>query len=273
MSGDPDRLQQVVWNLLSNAVKFTPRDGRVFVQLERGDAHVEIVVSDTGAGIPAAFLPHIFERFRQAEGGTTRQHGGLGLGLAIARHIVEMHGGTIQAASDGEGKGATFRVRLPLVVAVAAPADKERIAPRAGRHEFMGVQSPHLAGVSVLAVDDDEDALVLVRDILQSAGATVTIVDSAQAALKHLEIERPSVLVADLGMPVIDGFDFIARVRALSDEAVRSVPAAALTAYARSEDSARSLKSGFDLHLAKPIDPSRLIEAVAALARQKTLSA
>jgi len=273
VSGDPDRLQQVVWNLLSNAVKFTPRGGRVDMQLARGDAQVEIVVSDTGAGIPASFLPHIFERFRQAEGGTTRQHGGLGLGLAIARHIVEMHGGTIQAASDGEGRGATFRVRLPLVWALPAAGDRERVVPRAGRHEALGLRSAHLAGVSVLAVDDDEDALTMVRDILQSAGAKVTIVDSAQAALERLEVDRPSVLVADLGMPVIDGFDFIARVRSLSNEAVRTVPAAALTAYARSEDSTRSLKSGFDLHLAKPIDPAALVEAVAALARQRHPSA
>jgi PAS domain S-box-containing protein len=269
VSGDPDRLQQVLWNLLSNAVKFTPRGGRVQVRLERINSCVEIVVSDTGIGIPSAFLPHLFERFRQAEGGPTRRHGGLGLGLAISRHIVEMHGGTINAASEGEGKGATLRVRLPLMIVHAETFPTgERVHPRAERPGTTG-PLPHLGGVHVLAVDDDEDSLRLLREILETAGARVTTVGSAAAALQTLESARPDILVADLGMPAMDGFDLIERVRHSIDPALRDIPAAALTAYARSEDRARSLRSGFEMHLAKPIDPTELAAAVFALARRR----
>jgi len=268
VSGDPDRLQQVVWNLLSNAVKFTPRGGRVQVALQPVNSHVEIVVSDTGIGIPRDFLPFIFERFRQADSTTTRRHGGLGLGLAIARHIVELHGGTIQATSEGEGKGATFRVRLPLMIARAERAGVDRVHPRHERRGDPARVMPTLNGVHVLAVDDDEDALALLRDILQTAGARVTTVASAAAALERLEADRPNVLVADLGLPVMDGFDLINRVRASRDPRLRHIPATALTAYARSEDRARALRSGFEMHLAKPIDPAELVAAVAALARR-----
>jgi PAS domain S-box-containing protein len=269
VSGDPDRLQQMIWNLLSNAVKFTPKGGRIQVRLERVHSHVEVVVSDTGSGITEDFLPYIFERFRQAEGGTTRRHGGLGLGLAIARHIVEMHGGTIHAASDGEGSGSTFRVKLPLLIVHAEQhPEPQRVHPRTVR---AGEAIPILAlqGVSVLVVDDDVDALSMLREILESAGAAVQTVGSAPEALEKLAMERPDILVSDLGMPGMDGFELIDRIRESPDQAVRDIPAAALTAYARSEDRSKALRSGFSLHLAKPIDPTELVAAIGALARQR----
>jgi PAS domain S-box-containing protein len=269
VSGDPERLQQVVWNLLSNAVKFTPRGGRVHLRLERVNSHVEIVVSDTGIGIQADFLPHIFERFRQADASLTRRHGGLGLGLAIARHIVEMHGGSIQAMSEGEGKGATFRLKLPLMIvhAEAAP-ESERVHPRALR-AGIPVEVSSLTGIRVLAVDDDADALTLLREILEAAGASVVTAHSGPAALENLEQGDADVLIADLGMPAMDGFELIQRVRGSEIARVRNVRAAALTAYARSEDRARTLRNGFELHLAKPIDPTELIAAVCSLARRR----
>ncbi len=268
VSGDPDRLQQAFWNVLTNAVRFTPRDGRVQVCLQRVNSHVEVVITDTGIGIPGWFLPHVFERFRQAEGGTNRQHGGLGLGLAIARHVVEMHGGTIHAASDGVGTGATFRIKLPVLIVHREPyLDNERVHPQRATSP---AARPHadLNGTHVLAVDDDEDALALFTTVLEHAGARVSTANSAEAGLERLTSERPNVLIADLGMPVMNGFDFIQRVRQSADPAVRRIPAAALTAYARSEDRAKALHGGFEMHLAKPITPSELVAAVEALARR-----
>jgi PAS domain S-box-containing protein len=269
VSGDADRLQQVVWNLLSNAVKFTPRGGRVQLQLRRIDSHVEIEISDNGIGIPPAFLQHIFERFRQAEAGTSRRHGGLGLGLAIARHLVEMHGGTIQAFSEGEGKGSTFRILLPLRIAQAPTAETRSPDGRAPERQPFAA---NLRGIHVLAVDDDEDSLRLVRDILEQAGARVTTASGALAALEKLETTRPDVLVADLGMPVVDGFDLIRRVRQAESSSLHRIPAAALTAYARSTDRTKALRSGFEMHLAKPIHPTELVAVVEALARRRTSS-
>jgi CheY-like chemotaxis protein len=269
VSGDPDRLQQVIWNLLSNAVKFTPRGGRVQVRLQRINSHIEISVSDTGIGIRADFLPHLFERFRQADSTTTRAHGGLGLGLAIARQIVELHGGTIHALSSGEGKGATFRVELPvMIVHPAAAAAEPRIHPRT-EVRVTKIDNRALLDVHVLAVDDDADALTLVREILETAGAQVLTAASAAAALAVLEEQSPDVLISDLGMTGMDGFELIQRVRKLTNK-VKDIPAAALTAYARSEDRARALQTGFEMHLAKPIDPSELIAAVASLARRRS---
>ncbi len=267
VSGDPDRLQQVVWNLLTNAVKFTPRDGRVQVRLERVSSHVEIVVSDTGTGIHADFLPYVFDRFRQAEGGTTRKTGGLGLGLAIVRHIVEMHGGTVHAYSAGEGKGATFSVELPLMIVRPAGLDPPREHPRSERREPL-THLGDLRGVRVMAIDDEEDALTLLRVVLEAAGAEVETVGSPLVALKRIDAARPDVLVVDLGMPEMDGFDFISRIRSSSDPAIRNVPAAALTAFARSEDRTKALRSGFEMHLAKPVDPGELVASVARLARR-----
>jgi signal transduction histidine kinase/ActR/RegA family two-component response regulator len=266
-SGDPDRLQQVVWNLLSNAVKFTPSGGQVRVQLERVNSQVEIVVSDTGCGIRADFLPHVFERFRQADSRFAREYGGLGLGLAISRHIVELHGGTIHAASDGEGKGATFRVRLPVPNVQTEPqGDPTRehspAEPRGGDTALA-----RLDGIHVLAIDDEQDALTLLREILETAGAQVTTAASGQEALEAVEKIAPSVVIADVGMPGMDGFELIRRIRQWPERSISEMPAAALTAYARSEDRQRALRSGFQMHLAKPINPRELVAAVAALAR------
>jgi PAS domain S-box-containing protein len=267
ITGDPERLQQVVWNLMSNAVKFTGRGGRVRVHIERVASHAEIVVSDTGVGISPEFLPHIFERFRQADASSTRERGGLGLGLSITRHIVESHGGTIHVASGGEGTGATFRVALPLRIIHDQP-EGERVNPLAIDEVTIPQPLPDLHGITVLTVDDDRDALRLVREILEAAGATVMTAESAQEALSSLEANRPHVLVADLGLPRMNGFELVARIRQLGDERLRAIPAAALTAFARSEDRTRVLRSGFQMHLTKPIAPGELMAAVAVLAKR-----
>lgn len=269
VSGDPDRLQQVVWNLLSNAVKFTPSGGWVHVWLERTNSQVEIVVRDTGRGIHPDFLPHVFERFRQADGRVSREYNGLGLGLAISRHLVELHGGTIHAASDGEGKGATFRVRLPMTNMQTTPEGEPtrghpRPEPGGGN-----TARARLDGIHVLAVDDEEDSLTLLREILETAGAQVTTVASSQEALDAVEKIAPGVIIADIGLPRMDGFELILRIRQWRERSIREMPAAALTAYARSEDRQRALRSGFQMHLAKPIDPEELVAAVAALARRE----
>ena len=214
VSGDPGRLQQVVWNLVTNAVKFTPKRGRVQVRLERVNSYVEVVVSDTGIGISPDFLPHVFERFRQAEAATTRKTGGLGLGLAIVRHIVEMHGGTVEASSAGEGQGATFRVRLPLMIVHPEAVETRREHPRTERREALTALGD-LTGIHVVAIDDEEDALNLLRVVLETAGAEVTTLNSAAVALERIAEMEPDVLVVDLGMPEMDGFEFITRVRRL----------------------------------------------------------
>ena len=267
VSGDPDRLQQVIWNLLSNAVKFTPRGGRVQMRLQRVNSHVEVTVSDTGSGIREDFLPHLFERFRQGDSTTTRMHGGLGLGLAIAQRIVELHGGRIEAFSPGEGKGATFRVQLPIMIVHAEVEPERRVHPRVETRRAPA-EFPTLPDICVLAVDDDPDALTLVREILETAGARVRTATSGRAALESIEADVPDVLVSDLGMPGMDGFEMIQRIRKMEGRA-RELPAAALTAYARSEDRAKALRLGFEMHLAKPIDPSELVAAVASLARRR----
>ena len=268
VSGDPGRLQQVVWNLMSNAVKFTPKKGRIQVRLERINSHVEIVVSDTGIGIPPDFLPFVFERFRQAEGGTTRKTGGLGLGMAIVRHIVEMHGGTVEASSPGVDKGATFRVCLPLMIVHPEAVQARREHPRTERREPLSGLGGLLKGIRVLAIDDEEDALTLLRVVLEAAGAEVTTLASASRALERILEVKPHVLVIDLGMPEMDGFELIAQIRQSKDPAIRNLPAAALTAFARSEDRTKALRSGFELHLAKPVDPGELVASVATLARR-----
>ena len=268
VAGDPGRLQQVVWNLVSNAVKFTPKNGRVQVRLERVNSHVEITVSDTGAGISADFLPYVFDRFRQAESGTTRKAGGLGLGLAIVRHIVELHGGSVEASSAGVDRGATFRVRLPLMIVHPQPLAAAREHPRTERRQPL-TKLDDLSGIRVLAVDDEEDALTLLRTVLEAAGAEVTTVGSPLAALERLTSARPDVVVVDLGMPGMDGFEVIRHIRRSPDADVRNVPAAALTAFARSEDRTKALRSGFEMHLAKPVDPGELVASIATLARRR----
>ncbi|HEX7281125.1 MAG TPA: ATP-binding protein, partial [Vicinamibacterales bacterium] len=270
VSGDPDRLQQVIWNLLSNAVKFTPKGGRVQLRVERVNSHVEIVVSDTGVGIRKEFLPYVFERFRQGDSGPTRKTGGLGLGLAIVRHIIEMHGGTVAAESEGEDQGATFTVRLPLMIVQPSAKLQKREHPIAEQQVPLQKMSG-LEGVHVLAVDDEEDSLGLLRTVLESAGARVTVASSARAALGIIANAKPDVLVADIGMPEMDGFDLIKRVRELPGP-IAEVPAAALTAFARSEDRTRALQHGFEMHLAKPVDPGELVASVATLVRRNRLS-
>ena len=266
ISGDPGRLQQVMWNLLSNAVKFTPKGGRVQVRLERVNSHIEIVVSDTGIGIEKEFLPYVFDRFRQADSGSTRRTGGLGLGLAIVKHLVEMHGGSVQADSAGEDQGSTFTVRLPMMI-VSPSAAQRREHPLAERRNALQ-QLADLAGVRVLAVDDDADALALLKDVLEAAGAVVATAASASDALDAIGAFKPDVLVADIGMPDMDGFELIRRIRALDDPKLRDVPAAALTAFARSEDRTKALQTGFEMHLAKPVDPGELVASVATLVRR-----
>ena len=267
ISGDPERLQQVLWNLLSNAVKFTGRGGKVQVRLERVNSSVEVVVSDTGVGIAPEFLPHVFERFRQADAGITRERGGLGLGLSIARQLTEMHGGTIEASSGGPGTGATFRVKLPLMIVHPTRDERQRFEPRPEQRPAE-IPSGDLRDVHVLAVDDERDALTLVAEVLQVAGARVTTVSSAHQALAALDNEVPDVIVADLGMPLVDGYQFIDRVRRHRNPRVRELPAAALTAYARTDDRMRALRAGFHIHLAKPIDPAELVTTIAALANR-----
>jgi PAS domain S-box-containing protein len=265
VSGDPERLQQILWNLLSNAVKFTNRGGSVVVRLEHVDSHVNVTVSDTGIGIAPEFMPHVFERFRQADAGITRERGGLGLGLAIARQLVEMHGGSIDASSGGPGKGSTFRVTLPLTAGLQTGEAEEPVHPHVV-HGPGAISIPNLHGLQVLAVDDEPDALSVVCEILEATGAQVMTARSAAEALSSLEAALPDILVADLGMPHMDGFELIARVRMHPEPRVREVPAVALTAYARSEDRAKTLRAGFSIHLAKPIDPAELLTTIAVLA-------
>jgi signal transduction histidine kinase/CheY-like chemotaxis protein len=265
VSGDPDRLQQIVWNLMSNAIKFTPRGGKVQLRLSRVDSHVEITVSDTGRGIAPDFLPFVFERFRQGDATFAREHGGLGLGLAIAKQLIELHGGTITASSTGVGEGATFTVKLPLMIVHSVPAESQRRdQPRSDRQVPALDDVPRLDGIHVLAVDDEQDSLNLLRSALESAGATVTTSASAQAALDALRKTRADVMVADIGMPDMDGLQLIRTIRQM-DEPTRSMPAAALTAYARSQDRITSLASGYQMHLVKPIDPIELIVAISTL--------
>ena len=266
VSGDPDRLRQVLWNLCSNAVKFSGRGGRVQVRLKRVNNQVELTVSDNGIGISPEFLPHLFERFSQADAGINRLHGGLGLGLAISRHLVELQGGRIFAHSDGPGKGSTFRIQLPVRSAQAALTEGSPARPATVDAPDMPAV-PDLNGVHILVVDDDQDALALSREILEATGAAVTTADSGPAALEKLRRGRTNVLIADLAMPRMDGFELIERVRSSEEVRVREIPAAALTAFARSEDRVRALRSGFQVHLSKPIDPAELMAAAAALAR------
>jgi PAS domain S-box-containing protein len=263
--GDPDRLQQVIWNLLSNAMKFTPRGGHVQLRLEPVDSAVQIVVSDDGQGIDPEFLPHIFERFRQADSRFSREHGGLGLGLAIVRDLVHLHGGTVSASSDGPGTGATFVVRIPPMLAHQAAANAESaVPPPAGVRTSQGVPA-RLKGVHILAVDDEEDALGLMKVILESAGAEVTTAASARRALDLLQTTPFDAVIADIGMPRMDGLDLIRNVRRTLPSPANRVPAAALTAYARAEDRVTALASGFQMHMAKPVNPTELVIAVAAM--------
>lgn len=264
---DPTRVQQIVWNLLTNAIKFTPEEGHVTVAVKRLRRHVQIQVRDTGEGIAPEFLPHIFERFRQQEGGSTRRHGGLGIGLAIVRQLVEMHGGTISAESEGEGKGATFTVSLPRMQKRAQRATGHRLQPQRPA-EPSSCNNESLKGVKVLSIDDDLFSRELVERVLADAGASVATADSARRAFEVLNEYRPDVVVSDLGMPGDDGYVFVEKVRS-ADDWKSSLPCVALTAFSRPEDRTRAITVGFDEHIGKPFDPNKLCVVVARLANQK----
>ncbi|MCA1612918.1 MAG: response regulator [Acidobacteria bacterium] len=266
ISGDHERLQQVLWNLLSNAVKFTPKGGRVQIRVARVNSSVELTVSDTGRGISAEFLPYVFERFRQADNTTTRQHSGLGLGLAITKHIVELHGGTIRAVSPGEGQGASFILRLPVMIVheagqlsgVAAEQPPAAVAARPA-------EQARLDGVRVLLVDDERDTRDLLVVVLTQSGALVTAVATVAGALDTLRAKRHDLLLSDIEMPNEDGYTLIRKVRGLEEGPGRSIPAIALTAHARASDRLRALSAGYQLHMPKPVEPAELVMAIANL--------
>ncbi len=266
--GDSERLQQIVWNLLSNGVKFTGKGGLVQVTLQRINSHVEIVVNDTGVGIKSDFLPHVFDRFRQADGSTTRTYGGLGLGLAIVRHLVELHGGTAWAESAGKDQGAKFTVRLPSMTEGDQQIEQELRQPAVTATEPRDRHPASLAGLRVLVVDDEVDARALLTMMLQKCGAQAKAVASAYEGLESIESWKPDVLVADIGMPVEDGYGMIRKVRALPKERGGQTPALALTAYARTEDRVRALSEGYQVHLAKPVDRFELAAVVASLGQR-----
>jgi signal transduction histidine kinase/ActR/RegA family two-component response regulator len=264
VAGDAQRLQQVFWNLLSNAVKFTPKDGRIQVQLERINSHVEVSVSDTGRGIDPTELPRIFERFWQADSATRREYRGLGLGLSIARNILELHGGSISASSDGADKGTTFRVRLPIMIAA-------ELSPSIRRHPTASdgmstTASTRLDGISVLAVDDERDAGLAIKALLDGFGAEVRIANSADQALLMLDGWTPDVIVSDIGMPGMDGIELMREIRKIDAARGREIPALALTAYGRVDDKIKIIEAGFQAHVIKPVDASELAAVIASLA-------
>ncbi|HKR61029.1 MAG TPA: ATP-binding protein [Pyrinomonadaceae bacterium] len=272
VTGDPARLQQIVWNLVSNAIKFTSKDGRITVRLSPINSHLQFSVSDTGMGISEEFLPHVFERFRQADSSTTRAHGGLGLGLAIVRHLVELHGGTVGAESDGTGKGSMFKVRLPVATATDLPFEPSALNPVKTSDDGDGAR-PHqfdLRGLRVLVVDDELDTLEIVSLLLRRYGATVRTSISSADAFQVFNDWKPNVLISDLGMPGEDGYSFISKVRSLPPEAGGETPALALTAYVREEDRLQTLAAGYEMHVKKPVEPFKLAEAVARLGKRSS---
>jgi signal transduction histidine kinase/ActR/RegA family two-component response regulator len=263
--GDPGRLQQVIWNLLSNAIKFTPRGGRVHVHVQRAESQVEIAVTDTGIGIDTAFLELVFDRFRQADHSTTRRYGGLGLGLSIVKHLVELHGGTVRAQSAGADRGATFSLRLPVVAVHRASDDDLRFESTHSNALPVDFKPLDLSGVTVLIVDDEPDARLLLERVLSDCNADVLVAATGETALPVIEQRRPHVLVSDIGMPGMDGYELLRRVRALGEARGGRLPAIALTAFARSEDRTRALRAGFQVHVSKPVEPSELVATVASI--------
>jgi len=266
--GDPDRLQQVFWNLLSNAIKFTSQGGKVLVRLERADSNLEITISDTGQGIARELLPYVFDRFRQSDSSSSRTHGGLGLGLAIVRQLVELHGGTVSAESPGEGEGSTFKVRLPVRSVRQEPDDRANSVVKIP-DEVSTKPVPSLDGMNVLVVDDDWDSRELVTVVLKASGAEVVSVTSAIEALRELALRRFDVLLSDVGMAEMDGYALISQIRQLPAERGGTIPAGALTAYAGIENQRRALSAGYQMHIPKPIGPSELVTAVARLTEHK----
>ncbi len=264
VAGDPTRLQQVIWNLLTNSIKFTPKGGKVDIVLERVNSHLEVTITDTGIGISPENLPIIFERFRQVDSSSTRVHGGLGLGLSIVKQLVELHGGTIQAQSQGEGRGSTFILMFPLS---PIRGGEDRVHPESGKSANLDVGKLDLAGIRVLVVDDEPDSRVLVERVLVQCGAEVVTANSAIDGMEKLREFRPHVLVSDIGMPITDGYQFIRDVRSLEDTEGGRTPAVALTAFARSEDRMRAMLAGYQVHVAKPIEPQELAVTVRSLSR------
>jgi CheY-like chemotaxis protein len=265
VSGDAQRLQQVIWNLLSNSIKFTPQGGRVDLRIEQAASMVRIIVSDTGQGIDADFLPHVFDRFRQASaapGQASRK--GLGLGLAIVRHLVEAHAGTVSAASDGSGRGATFTVEIPVMVGRTVLSTE----PPHGYSPSTLESHLSLAGIRVLVVDDDADARDMLKISLEQYSASVRVVASAQEALSEVAIEIPDVLVSDIEMPDTSGYDLVRQLRHSDNQDLRRLPAVALTAYARTEDRVKALLAGFQTHVPKPVEPAELVTVIASLAQR-----
>jgi PAS domain S-box-containing protein len=264
--GDPTRLQQVIWNLLSNAIKFTPRGGHVQVRMERVDSHLQIIVADNGQGIPEEFLAHVFDRFRQIDQTTTRHQGGLGLGLALVRHLVELHGGSVGVSSPGPGQGSTFAVVLPVVPIYRVDADGARVHATA-KSLFSPVEYvTRLDGLTILVVDDELDTRELLKASLSECGAEVSVAGSVREALASLGSAIPDLLISDIGIPDEDGYDLIRLVRALPPESGGKVPAIALTAYARVEDRLKALRAGFQMHVPKPVELAELLTVVAIVA-------
>ena len=264
MRGDPNRLQQVFWNLLSNAVKFTPSRGRIDVVLERVNSHVELSVEDSGIGIKPEFLAFVFDRFRQADASTTRRYGGLGLGLSIVKHLVELHGGSVRVKSPGEGQGSTFIVALPIAAMREAEPVTLTERPAFGEVDVASVELPSLAGVTALVVDDEADARILLNRLIEERGGRAFMASSAAEALEQLARQPVDILVSDIGMPEVDGYQMIQKIRA-REKGQAHLMAIALTAYARNDDRQRALLAGYQMHLAKPVDPRELIAGIASL--------
>jgi len=254
---DPARVQQMIWNLVSNAIKFTPRDGRIGVAVRQSGAVVEVLVTDSGVGIESAFVPYMFDRFRQADGTPHRAFGGLGLGLAIVRQLMELHGGTVKGESLGPGHGSTFTLTFPVP---AFTTGRDQVATQ--------TSSPSLQGLRVLVVEDEPDSRDLLAALLSAGGAEVTAVESVPQALEQFEGHAPDLLIADIGLPHEDGYSLIRKVRALESESANRVPAMALTAYSRPQDRDRVLAAGFQMHVTKPVAPDEFLEAVSTLARR-----
>ncbi|HLK70626.1 MAG TPA: ATP-binding protein, partial [Steroidobacteraceae bacterium] len=259
--GDPTRLQQVLWNLLTNAIKFTPKEGRIKLTLERVNSHVEITVEDNGVGIDPAFLPFVFDRFRQADPGISRRFGGLGIGLSIVKNLIELHGGSVRVKSGGIGQGATFIVSLPLYHVLSEETDA---SGKLASDPLAQLKLPSLDGTRVLIVDDDVDGCDVIARILKAHGASASCAHDAETALARLQPGGYDILLSDIGLPQTDGYELMQRVRRL-DAAVRRIPAIAITAYARSEDRQRALLAGYQMHLAKPVEARELVAAVSSL--------
>jgi PAS domain S-box-containing protein len=264
LRGDPGRLQQVFWNLLTNAVKFTPSGGRISVVMERVNSHVEVAVEDSGVGIKSEFLAFVFDRFRQADSSTTRRHGGLGLGLSIVKHLVELHGGSVRVKSAGEDQGSTFVVALPISPIRMEHGEKPE-RPAFGDVDVSTIELPSLKGVKALVVDDQADARILICRLIEEHGGRCILAESSAEALTIVAQEDVNILISDIGMPDFDGYELIRRIRAMHSSAIRNLPAIALTAYARADDRQRALLAGFQMHVSKPVEPRELIAGIASL--------